>query len=65
MKNYAFYRGDAPVAVGTAEECSKQLGVTVNTIRWYGSPSYMNKRMKMPNRLQCVVFHYNESEDEI
>lgn len=37
-KEYAVYRGDTFLFIGTAEECAKRLGVKADTIRWNASP---------------------------
>lgn len=35
---FAVYRGDEMVAIGTAEECAEELGVSPEYIRWMTTP---------------------------
>ena len=46
---YAVWKGDELVAMGTAKELAKQLGVKVRTIYWYVSPAA--KRRDKGNRI--------------
>lgn len=39
VKEYAVYRGDDLIVMGTATECAEFLGVKKHTIYWYASPS--------------------------
>lgn len=36
---YAIWKGDECIAVGTAKELAKRLGVKVKTIYWMASPA--------------------------
>lgn len=38
MQEYAVYKGEELLAIGTAKECAKKLGVTPKYIRWMTSP---------------------------
>lgn len=42
-KEYAVYKGDTLLAMGTREECAKQLGVLPDTVTFYGTPTYKNR----------------------
>lgn len=37
--DFAVYRNDEVIAIGTAEECAEELGVTADYIRWMVTPS--------------------------
>lgn len=38
-KEYAVYKGDELLAMGTAKECAQELGVTAKYIKWMTTPS--------------------------
>ncbi len=42
-KEYALYRGDDMVDMGTITELAQRRGVKVNTIRYYGTPTYQSR----------------------
>ena len=44
-KEYALYRGEEFIDIGTAEDLDKKANTTVNTIQWYaGSNRWKNKK---------------------
>jgi len=43
MQDYALYKGDELLALGTLDEMEKQLGVRRKSILRYGTPSYRKK----------------------
>lgn len=45
MTTYAIYKGDSLICIGTAKECSEQLGITRKSIYWLASPTN-HKRAK-------------------
>lgn len=45
MKEYALYKGEDILAIGTLEEIAASIGVAVETVKFYGMPSY-KKRIK-------------------
>lgn len=59
-KEYALYKGDELLSVGTAKELAKEMGVGVTTIRHYGTKAYA-ERMKgcvAPRRLVELETEY-------
>lgn len=36
---YVMYKGEKPVATGTAREIAEKMGVSVKTVYWYASPA--------------------------
>lgn len=42
-KEYAVYKGDTLLAMGTAKECAAELKVQVKTIHFYRTPTYQNR----------------------
>lgn len=54
---FAVYRGDDMVAVGTAEECAKELGVSSEYIRWMTTPygRKLTNNRQNPSRATTAV----------
>ena len=42
-KEYALYKGDKLLAIGTKKEIANQLGVKISTIGYYSRPSYAKR----------------------
>lgn len=42
-KQYALYRGDEFLTIGTQKEIAEELGVKESSVRFYGSPSYRKR----------------------
>lgn len=40
---FALYKGDLLVSVGTAEEIARRQGVTAETIRYYSTPAHRRR----------------------
>ena len=45
MTDYAVYKGEKLLALGTIDACAKALNVTTKTLFFYGTPTY-KKRTK-------------------
>lgn len=43
LTDYALYRGDVFVTIGTIEEISEYLGVKIKTARFYASECYRRR----------------------
>lgn len=50
MNEYALYKGDEFLAVGTAREIAEQTGLHPDTIYYYGSPTYKKRSSNSENR---------------
>lgn len=57
MREYAVYKGDELLAIGTAEECARALGVQERTILFYTYPTYQRrlKKRKASDNVRHVV----------
>lgn len=53
-KQYALYKGDNCMAIGTIEEIAQQTNVKVKTIRFYKTPTYKNRVKKSKNRRELI-----------
>jgi hypothetical protein len=45
-REYAVYKGDDLLAIGTAKECAEELGVRAETIRFYSTPCHKRRIAK-------------------
>lgn len=63
MTEYAVYKGDELIVIGTAEECAKQLNVKPETIYYYTTDAYKRKLKKRKNPEKCTTAE--KLEDEI
>ena len=52
---YAVYKGEELLVVGTAEECAKELNVQKETIHFYTTPTYRRRLDKRKNPKNCRI----------
>ena len=50
-KEYALYKGEELIAMGTKKEIAKQLGVSPSTVGYYGTPVYSRRTSENGRRL--------------
>ena len=43
LKEYAVYKGENLVCIGTAKECAAEMGVLPETIKFYTTPTYQKR----------------------
>lgn len=60
LSEYALYKGDQLVSVGTVREIAKERGVLEKTIRFYQSGTY--KRRFKENSNQLILIRLDEDE---
>lgn len=51
VKEYALYKGDELLAMGTKREIAEQLGVSDSTVGYYGTPVYARRTSGNGRRL--------------
>ncbi|PED63993.1 hypothetical protein [Priestia megaterium] len=54
-KEYAVYKGEQLLAVGTAMECAEELNVKPETIHFYTTPTYKRRLKKRKNPSNCRI----------
>lgn len=55
MKEYALYKGDQMVSIGTVNEIAEERGVKPDTIRFYMSGVYQRRsKSEVNNKLQLI-----------
>lgn len=52
---YAVYRGDEFQFIGTAKECADRLGCSVNSFKFYLTPSYQRRLAERKNARNYIV----------
>ena len=50
-KEYALYKGEELLAMGTKREIAEQLGVSTSTVGYYGTPVYARRTSGNGRRL--------------
>lgn len=50
-KEFALYKGEELLAMGTKRETAEQLGVSASTIGYYGTPVYARRTSENGRRL--------------
>ena len=51
VKEYALYKGDELLAMGTKREIAEQLGVSASTVGYYGTTVYARRASENGRRL--------------
>lgn len=54
-KEYALYKGDELLGIGTLTELAKQRNVKEETIYYYSMPAYQRKPSKASNKRMVAV----------
>lgn len=49
MKEYALYKGDECLGIGTLEELSIKFGIKRKTLLFYKTPAYLKRRANSKN----------------
>lgn len=44
MKEYALYKGEEILSIGTVKEIASEMGITPNTVKLYGYPSHLKRQ---------------------
>jgi hypothetical protein len=62
LKEFALYKGEECLGIGTVKELAKELNVLEKTVRFYKTPSYLNRlaKSKTPDNMRILV----DLEDE-
>lgn len=63
MKEYALYRGDEFITLGTREYLAEYLGVKPETITFWATPTH-RKRIKNEDKCLIVIKIEDDDEDE-
>ena len=61
---YALYKGDNFLDIGTIKDLSKRYNISVKTLRWYSTPCYKNKIKNKKNIKSYVVVRIEDEEED-
>lgn len=64
MKEYAVYKGDELIIIGTAIECADRLNVKPDYIYWLTRPVAKKRLAKRKNPEKCLVAIKIDVEDD-
>jgi len=65
MKDYAVYRGENLLVVGTSQECADFMGWQhKKTTNYYSAPAYLRKVAKRKNARNYITVIKLEEEEE-
>lgn len=53
--NYAIYKGDKFLFVGTAEECGEYLGIKAKSVQFRTTPAYKKRIKEVYENRQIVI----------
>lgn len=53
-KEYAIYKGEECLGIGTKKELAEQMKVSVKTISFYTTPTYKKRCEKSKNRREVI-----------
>lgn len=65
MYEYAIYKGDDLIIIGTKQECADELDVKPDTINFYCTPTYHNRVKKRGSEATAVIGERIEIEDSM
>ncbi len=54
MKEYALYKGDDFIMIGTLREIAEYLGIKKTSASFYNSPAYKRRIKGKPNRVMVI-----------
>lgn len=60
LREYALYKGEKFISVGTSVELASLWGVSPKTIRFWSTPYYRRKFKDDKNRLICIKLEDDE-----
>ncbi|WP_294167011.1 hypothetical protein [uncultured Clostridium sp.] len=63
-KEYALYKGENLLSIGTIEEIAEEVGSKVENVKYYATNAYKRKIAKRKNGINHRVLVELESEDE-
>jgi len=62
MKEYALYKGEECLAIGTIQEISEQLGITYKSVMFYKTETYRKRLANRKSRNARELVEIEEDE---
>ena len=63
MKDFAVYRGDTLLVMGTDVECAKYMGIKIKSLRCYATPTGKRRADKRIKQDKCVTVDRLEDDE--
>lgn len=63
-KEYALYKGDTFLCIGTMKEIAKQRNITLETVRFYRTRAYKKRVEKRKNSKNAMILIKIPEDDE-
>jgi hypothetical protein len=63
-KEYAVYKGETLICIGTIQECSQHMGVLPETVKFYTTPTYQRRLEKRKNPRNYITVTKLDDEEE-
>lgn len=63
VKEFAVYKGDEFLFIGTAKECAAELGIKEASFRFYLTPSYQRRISNRNSKNPIFVVDLDKSDD--
>lgn len=63
MKEYAVYKGDKLIVMGTAFQCAEKMGVSEKYIYWLTMPTAKRRFAQRKNPHRCTVAVVIDDDD--
>ncbi|MBN8200497.1 hypothetical protein [Bacillus sp. NTK034] len=60
--DYAVYKGEEIICIGTLVECAEQMGVKKETVKFYTTPTYKRRIAKRKNARNYITVIKLEDE---
>lgn len=64
VKEYAVYKGDELIAMGTAVECAEIMNVQPSYIKWLTTPTHKRRLANRKSPERCTTAEKLEDEED-
>jgi hypothetical protein len=64
LLEYAVYKGDELIVMGTAKECAKHMNVTPEYIKWMTTPTGKARLARRKNPDRCTTAEKLDDDDQ-
>jgi hypothetical protein len=63
-QEFAVYKGETFITLGTAKECAAQLGIKPSSFKWYTTPTGKRRIENRKNRDKCLYIDRLEDDGD-
>lgn len=56
LQEFAVYKGDELICIGSAKECAEILNIKPSSVRWYTTPTAQKRLSKRKRPEKCMTF---------